>query len=68
MVSANPGGVSSRSTITWAAPASSRANALSLWWSWAAYGYGISTDGLPKTVSSESVEAPARHTTRSAVA
>ena len=43
-----------------------RRSALARWWSSAANGYGTRIAGLPSTVSSATVVAPARQTTRSA--
>ncbi len=58
--------VSSRCSISSPAPASAITSAFFRWWLSAAVGNGTRIDGLPAAVSSASVVAPARQTTRSA--
>ena len=52
--------------MTRAAPAWARASALRRWWSSAARGNGTNTAGLPAAVTSATVLAPERHSSRSA--
>ena len=56
------------SGTTTAAPRSTRARALALWWSPGALGNGTSTAGVPVTASSATVIAPARQTMTSTAA
>ena len=56
---------SASSRISRAPPASARTLAFAVWWP-AACGYGTMTEGIPRAVTSASVDEPARPTTRSA--